>query len=1016
MAAFGAASTPAQELESVIANILNGVRVSEFNQYLLEFAETDAAWEASLGLFNSANPDVRFFAANIVYQKVRKGAQWGQLNEDQRNSIFGIMISHLGSETQRIAAAGDRLGSFLDRIVLCLAVVCSRAGGVGLYVNAAIERVDQGGALSTVGLEMLCALPAEVDSLDVASHARAALQDDLLTLGAVVLAKVNDIAVSGAWERNSKLHVLAMKVLRCWLLPLGMTLSRLYEDFDSCLRMVCSALQTRDGERVVEACAVLREISVVTDYPRPAVRDRAVLAVLQHVTSSAALLSPFFSLDAGDERVAHEICNSLVSLASHEASLVASPQHCSVEFFKLLLSCSQQRPRQIASLTFDVWLALADIPVAERHSYVAGDVFRALLHNLLDNCAYPADYSTSWDQSADDEDDLAEFRDHKHGIQDVLLVSFYALDAAFFDILEGRIAEATMMANGAVVVKDCWRLEAALYVLHSSMEAVRSSVNKKCSTARSFLARTVQLLLSEEVQGKCMVRKELQSTVCILLGSLTFLLMARSEPLEPGQAGRAETVAIGNHFVPALSFLFKCLPSLHCCNVSAKAIHQLCIHGQALLLAAASQGGGEPLVFALVEATLQVMQDSLALRAAREDVDKVLAALLLVIEGVVRALTALPPHVASGGIFRFAAQIERCLAEELAAPASAARVELLLKHAAQVVRFADIAAGPNETHILAGFLTHLWPRLTQLEVEDNQVYSSSPAVMSALLDFYGRTLMSAGTLLLSEVPRITQTVVNVFHCQGEASSAALQCASVIVEVLAGKGSPEIAEFLSKLLQNSVQVLAHHAATKSGFADSTKVFGYEPDCIEKFFRFVYAYLVSCPQILADCAALPQLSHLCVACFSSCRESSPLRTILHVVQTMYHPNFNRVSLAVHGQLIAACAADGQALVSQLLAIVAGAGAGVQSGVMPNVQDSLHSIVSGCHPDHTETCKMWVFSAFRDIGPFAKLGEHKQFAFDKLFLLAGDNRTKFKALLADLGKICADEVGVECLVQYQ
>ena len=55
---------------------------------------------------------------------------------------------------------------------------------------------------------------------------------------AQVLAKINEIAVSGAWEHDAQLHVLSMKVLRCWLLPLGMTLSRMFEDLEACLRMV----------------------------------------------------------------------------------------------------------------------------------------------------------------------------------------------------------------------------------------------------------------------------------------------------------------------------------------------------------------------------------------------------------------------------------------------------------------------------------------------------------------------------------------------------------------------------------------------------------------------------------------------------------------------------------------------------------------------------------------------------------------------------------------------------------
>ena len=60
----------------------------------------------------------------------------------------------------------------------------------------------------------------------------------------------------------------------------------------------------------------------------------------------------------------------------------------------------------------------------------------------------------------------------------------------------------------------------------------------------------------------------------------------------------------------------------------------------------------------------------------------------------------------------------------------------------QVVRFADMAADSSETHILARFLTHLWPRLKQLE--DASLYSGNATVMSALLDLYGKTLTSAG--------------------------------------------------------------------------------------------------------------------------------------------------------------------------------------------------------------------------------------------------------------------------------
>ena len=60
----------------------------------------------------------------------------------------------------------------------------------------------------------------------------------ILLLIMQVLERICEIARCGAWEHDAELHVLSMKVLRCWVLPLGMTLSRLFEDLEPCLRMV----------------------------------------------------------------------------------------------------------------------------------------------------------------------------------------------------------------------------------------------------------------------------------------------------------------------------------------------------------------------------------------------------------------------------------------------------------------------------------------------------------------------------------------------------------------------------------------------------------------------------------------------------------------------------------------------------------------------------------------------------------------------------------------------------------
>ena len=1005
----------AKELEIVISQLLHGINVVESNQYLLEFVEKDVAWEASLELFNAADPDVRYFASNIVYSKIKKIAQWNQLSELQRNEIFDILIAHLNLATQTVGAGGNIYTNFLDRLILCFAVVCSRAvGGISLYIKAALDRANHINFLSIIGLKMLCALPTEVEALEVESK-HLDLQTALLLQGVHVLSKINEIAVSMTWKQDINIHTLSMKVLRCWLLPLGLTLSRLAEDFEPVLLMVCTALQSGDGVCVTEGCSVLREVTEVADYPRSEVRDRAVLAILHHITSNACLLVPYFQVEnGGNEQVAFGICNTLVALASSEVGLVASPRYCSADFFQLLLFCSRQRPRKIASLTFDVWIALADIPIAERHPYVAHEVFHAIVHNTLINCAYPADYSSTWDESADDEDDLAEYRDNKCGIQEVILVAIGALETSFFDILEEKLFESTVITNRAVVVRDWRSFEAVLFVLQCAMETVKSFVQSadKSLKSRNFLARVTELMLSEDAQKQCLTHREMRCTACTLLGSLTFLL-TENAPLQLGRPGEnAEKSQFSHFFVPSLTFLFQSLSVLSCCDFAAKAINQLCTHGRKLLATPQSSAPEDMLVFGAVEATIRAIHDSLLLFSSRDHVNKMLDAILIVIEGVMRSVLTLPTQIAASCLLSFAVFIEKRIEEEFCGSFSDMKVEIMLKYAAQIVRFSDAPVDNNGAHVLTPFLHRIYPLLERLA--DPTVCTNSD-IMVAILDVQGRALMSASALVLSEVPKFTQIIVGVLRRRGEASSAALQCATIIVEVLASKGNEEIALFLSNLLDCIVQVLVN-AAAEQQYIDKSKIFGYEPDCMEKFFRFVYAYLISSPHILADSPALAGLSHICAACFASCSENNPLRSLLQVVQTLYYPNFKRISVTVHAKLIAASVVNGQAMIFRIMSIIAGIAPGISPDIFPNILETLFSILSGCQPEYTDVCKMWIFNALNEIKTFAKINDQqKQFVFEKMFQLAGDNRGKFKALCSDLSKICSGEVSVECLSSY-
>lgn len=63
------------QLEQAILSVLSGQNIAAANDYILKFVETDPSWTASMILCTSRsdNDSVRYFAANILYTKVKDG-------------------------------------------------------------------------------------------------------------------------------------------------------------------------------------------------------------------------------------------------------------------------------------------------------------------------------------------------------------------------------------------------------------------------------------------------------------------------------------------------------------------------------------------------------------------------------------------------------------------------------------------------------------------------------------------------------------------------------------------------------------------------------------------------------------------------------------------------------------------------------------------------------------------------------------------------------------------------------
>ena len=1089
----------ADTLEAAILSLVSGdaTALREANSFLLGFVETADAWKASLDLIPSPNEHVRFFASNILYTKVKR--HWQQLNSTQQDEIYRFLINvveNLGQYTSATAGTGNLKGSnehqaFVGRAILSLCCVCSFAkDGLAVFMDIAFRKIDlllianpseANVTNAMVGLEMLHLLPTEVDAMDIGASTRGELEGQLVSISPLVLEKVDQISISSTLvadmsnQYSRDLHISIIKSMRSWLLQ-GITLTNLFEDHEVALRLVCASLQSDDPERVKMGSSFLRELVCVGDYPRSRKRDEAVVLLMQSFVESASQLAPFFDLnsDSGDQDVGYEICYCMVSIASQEIELSTSQQYCNVEFFRLLLSCATLKPRKIASLTFDLWLSLQDTPVSERHPYTHQEIFETLLDILIKQSMYPLEFS-SWDDDAnDDEDDFKEFRDKRHGVQDVLLICCHALREKFFDIIAPflfKVSTGDSPLLGGSGTDGRWQeMESALFVLHNCMDAVKGMVKSESSNAPSlgFLASTLHLIFS--LPESVMRKPEVQATICQTLGCLTFIVASQNAtrgkvsgassfsssgqgapspfPLPSSEDGGTTSgnVDFTTFFLPALNVLFQCLSSASSSMYAAKAILQLCVHGQKILLApslakevreTAGGVGCNQLMDALISATVEkISDDSLAappedpLSGAGGGGSAAAAAhpMLTVIEAVVRTLVALPVGHLAEALTRLGRPIVDCLHREISVGLNFERVTLLMQYAGQLIRFSD--AADDETALLE-FLTLLWGQLQVLESDTR--WNSSPVVLNSLFDIYGRAIMSAKNLVIPEVPRITQTVVTVFQMRNSSSTHSMQCASVIVEALCNQ-SQEKDAFLVNLLEHCTRVLVGHAGGGyEAFAkevapslpvvqcqEEAGIFGYDPECIEKFFRFLYSYFIMCPNIIAQSPeALSHLPRLSSYCLLKVKENGPVRLILTVLQSFWSSGATnrKIDEGVQRALLSASLPSGRQLVGHLIDIIGGS-VGVSSILWPNAIDTLYCVISGCErADQAMLSREWIGAKMAEdsvfVGRIPK--ERKQFVYETMFRLAAADRRRFKQLLQDVCKICSCEVDSEVLSVY-
>ena len=887
---------------------------------------------------------------------------------------------------------------------------------------------------------MLTMAPGEVEALDISRALKLELNDQLLSALSQVLLLVDRI--SSASESLSRV-VEGIRLLSAWL-GQGVTLSKLFEEHNCTFNCLWRGLQSGNEDCVIRCCTLLKDVVAISEFPCTAVRVTALMEIVRMFTSSRPVLAPFFALDKTSDNCAHEICSCIVSLVCNGTALLCAADTCDSDFWHLLLGCVCQKPRKIASMTFDAWLSLQDVPADQRHPYLQKEVFASLLVSLLAQCKYP-DGFINWAESDDDEEDFIAFRDYRQGVQEVLVVCFYSLQIDFFQCLADTLQ-----------VSSSWNtLEAVMYVLNAVMDSAKKMVTSSSSGALPVpVPLPVPVLLVAGVASRVIALNfynapyPIFETACKYLSSITFFIV-QSPP--PGSTSASASVPA--LFFPSLEFLFNIYTANRASHghghgdssaadclekAAAKSIHQLCIKGSIHFRAARERLTG------LTEITAQILSSKSESADIGSGTDS-LSSVLLLVEAATRTVTVSEIEAESANnlitvlgrpvISGMKAEIDSAVPNKM-------KVSLLLGAATQIIKFSD-QSGVNQGEILGDFLTVLWPLLEL--IPRHASLSAAVEVTNQLFAMYGSCILSARALVQLRAMDIAMSVLaylqvsmspSLFSVTREKSpyslnsnSKALQCAEALVEAFGNREDGAV--MLAPLLRQVTDIICttmdrDYQLTKTRTLSSPPVTEAlssrftDEDTVEKYFSYVYLNFLVCPALFPAMGdTLRQV--ISMLCMTLCMytERDPLRESLHVLQSLFMPPSTTTMMLgqSYDMVLETVCFRGEEITNRVVRCMCGE---VQSSLVPNLVECLVCILSGCEDTvHQTKTRAWMFSALSDesiVSLHLLSPADKQLVLTSLFRLISTNKRRCKALLHDFSKICSSEITPDCLLAYE
>jgi hypothetical protein len=271
----------------------------------------------------------------------------------------------------------------------------------------------------------------------------------------------------------------------------------------------------------------------------------------------------------------------------------------------------------------------------------------------------------------------------------------------------------------------------------------------------------------------------------------------------------------------------------------------------------------------------------------------------------------------------------------------------------------------------------------------------------------------------------------------------MKCLSAIVGAVCFQGSQDeqymasSEQLLSGLLMNVIDTMTQ-SVQETGVYDTGQVqsgswhWADEPEAIEQLYVYLHQHFVVCPHVILLVCETPlqqgandgktiahSLMELSLVCLGESMEREVVRKILLVLQAMWIPLVGAEQGRYDADRYKQALFDpSMGYVQNILQFIVQSLDGQrQASLWPIVTETLYTLLTTCCDNGLQyEAGGWLQQSFVEEDSLKIPKREKQVATEAMLRFAcAKNTRRFKALVSDVGKVCANELDHEALLDY-